>query len=550
MASIVEMKPHDNTNCILSFKTKEKTYSLTTRELTKNLAVIGSTGSGKTKSVLLPMISNSLSKGHAGLVFDAKNEIYEDLVAISRKFSMPTNKLVSIGMNQGCFPVNLFKDLTLSELKEFLFESLKVNHKETYWLKSGLDDLFLTLELFIHVRKIKDDFHFLYNNPEFLLKLLSDRKLLKKLYYEVRAIKSNNDTDFDEDLFDPENELAIPPKTLKYPPDVLERILEIYAIQDSDNFSMCTVLCYLSRSDDQLNQYTWRMSQITSLLQRMSTKTLKENFMSKINILSPAELIFKGNYTCVFTGDMTNVEVTKAYAKLIKFTYYKQLSKKDKSKFTFTIFDDYPFIASGNDTDEILFNSITRSYNQSNIFCLQSFSSLVAVKSHHQARMLFQDCVNKIFLNCQDDETFRLAEFLFTYKGESVVDKDIQCMLFPSSKRTAFIRTESDIFTANIADQNSNLQKFVIDDLKDFKEELKQSISYNAVFDINDTTFEYLINIKNNHNFRKSLDDDFIKCFDAISYQYFGCIIEDEDKVMSITKCLNGYLNKLSKEAK
>ena len=95
---------------------------ITLQQGTRSVVVMGGTGTGKTRSVVLPMISNLIRNGLAGLMLDVKGNLRSQVRAIAAAHGR-LGDIVEFGTHPGAHPTDFLaglKDHEVSELMESL----------------------------------------------------------------------------------------------------------------------------------------------------------------------------------------------------------------------------------------------------------------------------------------------------------------------------------------------------------------------------------------------------------------------------------------------
>ena len=84
---------------VFDFYTKSEKVSLTAKQMTQNLLITGSTGSGKTRGVILPIVYALLESNSSGLIMDLKDEMCDYILAMAEKLGKK-DKVCIIGNRQ------------------------------------------------------------------------------------------------------------------------------------------------------------------------------------------------------------------------------------------------------------------------------------------------------------------------------------------------------------------------------------------------------------------------------------------------------------------
>lgn len=111
-----EILSNSNNNLIFQY---DDGNGLSMQSANHNVLVTGTTGSGKTSSVILPMLNNLISSGKSGVVIDVKNNFTEKVYNIAKEYGRG-HDVVEIGNADTAHNVNLFKGLTGNNLTDFI----------------------------------------------------------------------------------------------------------------------------------------------------------------------------------------------------------------------------------------------------------------------------------------------------------------------------------------------------------------------------------------------------------------------------------------------
>jgi len=124
---------------------KNKKVSISESQRTTHTQVIGTTGSGKTESVVLPFILQDLKKGHGLLIIDGKsdNDFLEKLYSHAVKFNREKDfKLFSLPNKEESHSFNPLKGSSSIEIAEKVFSSF---HFENEYYRNIQYKIFLNL---------------------------------------------------------------------------------------------------------------------------------------------------------------------------------------------------------------------------------------------------------------------------------------------------------------------------------------------------------------------------------------------------------------------
>ena len=139
-----------NFNCnketypILKFKNEHsnEVEELNIASAKKNVMIFGSTGTGKTSSVILPCINNLIKNNNCGLIMDIKSELYQDIYTIA-KYHKKEEDVVFIGTESFCENINILASVKNAEQLKNVLNACKPysSGNNEYWWFSGVEDV-------------------------------------------------------------------------------------------------------------------------------------------------------------------------------------------------------------------------------------------------------------------------------------------------------------------------------------------------------------------------------------------------------------------------
>ncbi|SHH47228.1 helicase HerA domain-containing protein [Ferrimonas marina] len=368
---------------------------LSLNDLTRNLLVLGGTGSGKTRSVFLPATRSLLEQDCAGLVLDIKGDYLSYLSSATAK-----SKLTVIGASEHCDPINLIQGMSDEGLRQLLEAEVNAYRStDRQWGLGGIRDALLV------AHALKDCL-----NTEPSLALIYDH-----------LVQPNR---FCEELWAAIHRRSQLPETLAH---YLRQAI-------ADRFSILWMGGYrglgptdLIKADFQQTQaqYTWQTSVLIGVLRPFATNLELRAKLSAENTQAPdiADLVYRQGkiivldlpysvfaqsaYTCArilrqrFAEAVFSVptEVRKAYQDTI-------------APCTFLLIDEYQHFLSATAgaaatgaIDDNLFLDKSREYGHVNLLGTQGLSSLFAQAPREAVYAILQNCRNKVLLSTSDEAT-------------------------------------------------------------------------------------------------------------------------------------------------
>ena len=95
--------------------------AITPAQASRGIAVIGATGSGKTRSVVLPLLHRLMLRGSGGLVIDVKGNLGEQTREVA-KASGREQDVVEFGTGKRAVTTNLFSGMSNPEISNFFLD--------------------------------------------------------------------------------------------------------------------------------------------------------------------------------------------------------------------------------------------------------------------------------------------------------------------------------------------------------------------------------------------------------------------------------------------
>lgn len=372
---------------------KSHTTSVNFKTLTKNLFVTGSVGTGKTKSVLLPIFENLLEDNACGLFFDAKGLIKNDILEIVYRKNR-IDDLIFIGIDDNYKKMNLLYNLSAKEVINFFkrkFSFAFQERRNAIWFNWGSNDILQMLLLYEEYYRIA------FNNkkPFFTIELIN--KLCTEKDFVIHVVD-----------FLSKNELSLSFNIKKVLKSVKSELFSIYSALKDDSLIESKL------------QYGYRTLSILNLINSIPLN-IKEKFYSDCisddDYFDIGDLVFKENKIVVFSGNPEFVNEIAIELKLIKQSFYSSKLNYFSNIKSFLIIDEYQlFISTENENigtiSEINDNdwlSVSREFNHCNIFSTQSVSSLIAAtRNENSVYSILQNFVNKICFKTSDLKTINL----------------------------------------------------------------------------------------------------------------------------------------------
>lgn len=395
--STIELKKNET---VLSFNHNNKDIDLKLKELKKNLLVLGATGTGKTTTIIKPCIESLIKTNSFGLIFDLKGNLFADVLHLAKKHGREKDVLL-LGTYDFCEPINLLKSIENEEqLKKILNRMIPEyeGDKNKIWRELGVNDIsnvFTMYNAYKRIKSIKEDL-----TLKLLLEMITNKEVINEIYETIK------------------NKLE----------DLTGKELIVYKESTTNSFSLLKTL----NTEDigSKEQESWRSGVIRQLFSGKSENIIN-NFYEKGD-LNLKELLFKENkiiVICAKPEEYFSIIEECSYIRKLFMEAVTSLNKyerkqlkigEDFNRYSFLLIDEYQGFVdfeTNKDINDELWLSISREYENINIFSTQSISSILSQAGRfYQATSLLQNFVNKIIFSNLDNETIR-EHYIFPEAG-------------------------------------------------------------------------------------------------------------------------------------
>jgi len=340
-----------------------------------NSIIFGGTGSGKTKTLILPILNEFLRRGMAGLIIDVKNNFTDNVYSIADRYGK-SDRIVEIGSFNTSENVNIINDINIEMLIQVLKESaleIMGEGNNSSWVQKGIDilDDILNVYYILHRNNIVEK-PTLY----IIARIVNDRMLANKLYEKFNHNKHLYSEEYHETT-----------------QSIKARVFHVFTDYGTN------------RKDEQLE---WTLGNISRILKPF---TKKDNITKFSNInnndfsLDFDDFFYKKRKIIIlrFSEDTDSV-LSKIVAKLILRKQKKDVMLSKRSRRTFRMIDEYQNIIDANEDNKWL--DKCREFKNIQIFATQSLQSLLATSTNKDAiYTLVDNCKNKFFLNSNNPTT-------------------------------------------------------------------------------------------------------------------------------------------------
>ena len=380
---------------------------------TRSVLIIGGTGSGKTRSVVLPMISNLIKNNLSGTIIDVKGNLRSQVRAIAAEHNR-LEDVIEFGSHPSANKTNFISELDEYEVKElmnsFALENVSHDHNAHFFLHGA--------KIFYDIYKVLNDISKIHPDCHFSLQF---KPTLEKIYeiannlQLARGLWTFYTTSLSIMLQECKAEGKEPSQHLIDAETFVNQV-------KSDNFHV-----FKEQSSEFNNTYyeqlSFAINHINSSFNSLKvTHNLLSNFSSTSNNSIPFDfdkLIYQDNKIILIHFAIDSGTAGNILSKSIKEKFYQSIIKNglNYQKKTFMIADEFQHIIDVSNKkrlNDMDFFSISREYNNINVVATQSISSLKSKGDSNSISSLIANCITKIILQCSDEQTNNWFKFLFS----------------------------------------------------------------------------------------------------------------------------------------
>lgn len=382
-------KETDNSGELLRF---DDGLRVTFAEASHNMLVTGTTGAGKTTSIILPAVERLIGAGFGGVIVDVKGSLADSV----RKLAAYHGRLgdvVEFGPGPGARKINIFHGIDSFRFRELLryllLDSVNMADHNIAFAMAGLRCLtqaYQMLQLLSRAQKRELNF-------DIVRRLINDHSYALRVYQNFKMVFKNTDI-----------------------PEAREIMLAI----EGDRMHIIPHDEKSQIRDNTWNEQTaYRLSVIRSAVENLcNAPGIKENFISsrKENI-DIANRIYKKKQLVLLRLSPETGVVGAGIVRLLLQEFYTAVlrlgSRLPENEYTFCIADEAQHFLS-TDRREALndnqFIAVARESRNINILGSQSLSSLYARTHDEEAvKTIASNCNVRLFLYSDDTRTRDLA---------------------------------------------------------------------------------------------------------------------------------------------
>lgn len=384
---------------------------------THNTLIVGSTGSGKTSSAVLPACDALIRAGYGGLIVDIKGTMGPQVRALARACGREAD-IVEYGTTATSQPVNLLHGMSLPEIREFfkrLIDITGMRHQSGYWGNAGVEMAVDAIDMMYCMgQKVA------YPTFASITEMLT-RPTVAKWMWRL----------FSNQFFDSKK---------KRHARLKERV-------ESDTFHFLE-----GKEDDEHynSQVTWRLHSVkVALGMLVEDENLKKNFSNSTGISVDVDKIFTRKKIILLSFPGAGSAVAGTVSRFIVESYYRKvlLGRTGPEDYTFIVADEYQELQdlSQKPLSDNTFTAKAREFRSIQILSTQSLSSLLGRGADAGAvEELVNNCNQRIMYYCDDTYTQQTAS---KYSDDIVLSRigKTKCFVvgYDSNERNHYYRVDT-----------------------------------------------------------------------------------------------------------
>ena len=349
----------------------------------RHALILGETGSGKTASVITPLLVDRINKNHGIIIFDFKGNYHYTVKAVAKKLNK-LKDVIELGKDYGKY-VNLLKDLPIEIVDRILKNTLGHDKNNKFWEESAIQLGIAILAIIKYMNKLVKDYEYPYSFST-LIEIASSAENLQR--FKKSTLKTinkilNSSKDYSNALY----LIKIIAKYYKMLNNVADESSLNRMIEDNEKTVLTSVIASL------INPIA---SLIKDNINKDETDILEELNKRKIIIVSLND----------FEENTLNTIVYSIFSKihLFKMSY-----------------PDFPLTIIMDEAQKVLNNNFElpldtlREYQVEVVLATQSIANLKEKLDVNKVEALLANLVHKIYLNGQD---MKLPKFESFYNNE------------------------------------------------------------------------------------------------------------------------------------
>lgn len=362
-------------------------------EASANVLTAGSTGRGKSTSVVLPALEAVIRAGFGGIAIDVKGNFSAYTRALARRYGREAD-ILELGTGPQATPINLFNGLSMPDI-ERLMRSVCIGDMEarTWNMDWHLKGVKIVVDMILLLRLLAERDPVFTPNLVLLNAMVTDYKLTRSLMGLFRESVCDADR-YDHVLFrDSLQEFAFTPLMPRPTGNGSKQAAE---------WDM---------------QVEWNLQPVRRSLGLLSgDPKLRANFASLENpdlVLDFGDLVYRQRKIVLLRFDPQTTVGGARIARFIKEKFYQDAYAHglalEPGEFTFAIMDEFQDIVDltpDNPFNDSAWLAKSREFRNINVLATQSFASLYAMAERPAAvDSMLNNCSTKILLQMDDPST-------------------------------------------------------------------------------------------------------------------------------------------------
>ncbi len=420
----------------------------------RSTLVLGGTGSGKTTSVILPMLDALLRRGFGGVILDVKG----NLGAQTRELAKACGRLddvVEFGSSPDACATNLLADMKQHEIADF-FQVLAVNGVEhdanISWHSKGGSLAADVAQVLTSLSQVERNCHF---SRQFTPTLKAVFTALSNHVFAANLWKF-----YCQELGELRAHHQYSQK-----PDYLMEAEALYHAVNAECFHILLPEDHQASKRDVITAQQQKTWMLQGILKRLKCIQVTHDLMDRFSSLTEAtvplnftDLVYRQKKIVLvhFSPDCGPTGALLSHC--IKERFYQSILKNGSrlasDQYTFMIADEFQHILdvdSERPLNDMELFGLSREFRNINIIASQSMASLYAKGRTHAVSSLLGNCTTKILLQNSDPETL---DWVAKVRADSADMKNLErgeCLLECIDQEGRYVSTRESVNTAHEA---------------------------------------------------------------------------------------------------
>ncbi|QTO39699.1 type IV secretory system conjugative DNA transfer family protein [Desulfovibrio desulfuricans] len=418
----------------------------------RSIAIIGGTGSGKTTSIILPMINSLLRRGFGGVILDIKGNLGAQTRALAQECGRQDD-IIEFGSAPTAQATNLLAGLKKHEIAD-LFQVIATDGVErdpnVSWHAKGGALASDVAHSMLALSKIAHKSHF-------------SRQFVPTLKAVYSALCNQKFSSSLWSFYCQELGTLRAQCMGKVWPDYLLDAESFYHSVSAECFHVLATennLRSTKGSATSQQQKTWMLQRILMRLKAIKTTCgLMDSFSSLEDGAVPIDftrLVYKEKKVVLIHFAAECGATGAILARCLKDRFYQSIlkngSKLGHNEFSFMVGDEFQEIldvTSTNNLNDMQLFGLSREFKNINIVASQSIASLYARGEQHSVSSLLGNCTTKILLQSSDPETINWVKEVREDSAEIKTLERGECLLEGGKSNGQLISSKEQVNVAH-----------------------------------------------------------------------------------------------------